>query len=311
MVSSMIYTLTLNPAIDRTIYVDRINEEDVTRVKKTLRDAAGKGINVSKVLSQLDELSVCLGYVAGENGRFIKNSLEKACIDNTLITVRGETRENIKLISIQENRILEINEQGPNITKDNLASLYNILDVYLEAGDFLVISGSVPKGLSKTIYKDIIHKYASATIVLDVAGELFKNSIEAKPAIIKPNLYELGLYAGRKIENKEEALEVCVELLEKGIQKIFLSLGKDGAMYVTKDQVLVAKVPKLEAKSTVGAGDSFLAGMVKALNSNQSPEDTLRYACAVGSASVLSEGTASIKINDVEELFKSIEIGKF
>lgn len=306
----MIYTLTLNPAIDRTIYVDRINEKDVTRVKKTLRDAAGKGINVSKVLNQLGQKSVCLGFVAGENGKYIEESLTKQNITTDLITVSGETRENIKLISLEENRILEINESGPHITNEDIKTLFNLLDESLKAGDYLVISGSVPNGVPKTIYSEIIKEYPFVTVILDVAGEMFDKSIKAKPSIIKPNIYELELYAKKELKTLTETLEVCNELLDKGIENIFLSLGKDGAMLISEKETFLAKVPELEAKSTVGAGDSFLAGMVKALNEKKTPLETLVYAASVGSASVLSEGTASVKPEDVIYLQSRIVLEK-
>ena len=305
----MIYTLTLNPAIDRTIYTASLSKEDVTRVEKTIRDAAGKGINTSKVLKQLSVDSICLGFIAGANGQFIQNSLEALDIKQNFITVAGETRENIKLIEQSTHQIYEINESGPTLHQAHLDILFKQLDS-LKKDDILILSGSAPKGISSDIYETIIKTYPHLFTILDSSGPLFKAGLNAKPNVIKPNKFELEQYAGRTLSTLEDIINVSKDILKSGIDYVFVSLGSSGSIVLSINETLHATVPSLKIKSTVGAGDSFVAGLAKTFNEKQSLEDILRYASSVGSASVLSEGTASVNISDIDTLYNQIKIKK-
>lgn len=302
----MIYTLTLNPAIDRTIYTDSLNLDDVTRVNVTLRDAAGKGINVSKVLHQLNQQSTCLGFVGGAQGDYIKNELNKRIIPHNFIEVDGETRENIKVIIDSPKQVLELNESGPMIKEENITSLFQNMDKTLQAGDYLIIAGSIPKGVPQDIYKKIIERYQFVNVILDVSGDVFTQSIEGIPFAIKPNKYELELYKNKKLNTIHDIIEVCNEFIQKGIKHVFVSLGKEGALYVNEKTSYKALVPQLDAKSTVGAGDSFVAGMVHSMSQNNDNLSVLIDGCSIGSASVLSKNTASINLQDVKKIKENI-----
>jgi 1-phosphofructokinase len=299
----MIYTLTLNPAVDHTIYVDEINNKDVTRVKKTIKDGAGKGINVSKVLRTLHVDSICLGFIAGDNGRYIKNELAKRDIPIGFIEVNGETRENIKLIITHENKVIELNEVGPKINSSNKKELIMKLDNLLKKDDILVISGSVPEGIEKTMYADIVDRYKDVFTILDVSGELFTYGVQGLPNVIKPNLYELEQYANKSLKSDNAVIEVCKKLVEQGIEHVVVTLGSKGALYVSAEHVYKVEIPTVQAKSTVGAGDSFVAGLVYGFHHHFSVDKLLQYAAAVASASVKSEGTAKVDPEDINELF--------
>lgn len=306
----MIYTLTLNPAIDRTIVVDEINHIDVTRVKNTRRDAAGKGVNVSKVIHSLESSSVCLGFIAGQNGNYIKAQLDKLGIIHHFVEVNGETRENIKLIEENTGKTLELNETGPIITKQNVSDLYKMLDSLLKENDVLSVSGSVPLGLENTIYKEIINRYKEkgVVVVLDASNELFKVALEAKPHIIKPNKYELEKYLKKPLNSYKEMSLEAKRIIANGVQKVIISLGKDGALYIDSLHSFKVEVPLLKAKSTVGAGDSFVAGLCVGLSRFDNPEDLMRFASGVGSASCLTEGTNPGSLKDVLEIQEHIKI---
>jgi len=310
MVNKMIYTLTLNPAIDRTITADQINYKDVTRVTSTRRDPAGKGVNVSKVIKSLSMQSVCLGFVAGNNGVYIKDQLDLMEIKHDFITVFGETRENIKLIEKETNNVLEINETGPTITNREIQFLHDKLEILLKKDDVLVVSGSVPNGVSKELYSDIIKEYKrlGVKVILDASGELFKSTIGALPNIIKPNKYELETYLDKTLDNDTDIKEAALELVKSGIEQVIVSLGQDGAMYVDKDTQFKVVVPKLIVKSSVGAGDSFVAGLCVALSKFDSVQEQIVFAASVGSASCLAEGTNPGSIEDVEKIREQIKI---
>ena len=306
----MIYTLTLNPAIDRTIYVDEINHVDVTRVKTTRRDEAGKGVNVSKVIQSLEKSSICLGFLAGENGNYIKSQLNSKGITNYFIEVRGETRENIKLIETSTNKVLELNEQGPIVTEDDINKLFEFMDTLLQKDDCLVISGSVPKGVDVSIYKEIIARYKRKGVVtiLDASNELFAKALESSPDIIKPNIYELEKYLGKELPEMKDVILECKKLEIDGVKQVIVSMGKDGALYVDCEHSVKFDVPLLKALSTVGAGDSFVAGIAVGLTKFDDPIEMIKYAASVGSASCLTEGTNPGSLEDVNEIYKKITL---
>lgn len=306
----MIVTLTLNPAIDRTIKIDRINPKDVTRVKKTIRDAAGKGINVSKVIASLGGDTVCSGFLAGVNGEYIKKALDKLHIENSFIDVQGETRENIKLHETELSNVIEINEQGPSITTSELDKLTNTLYSLLKQGDILVISGSIPKGVPNEYYKNIIEHFNHQDVktVLDTSLDLLKISIEGKPFLIKPNLFELEKLCGKSLSSVEAILIEAKNIVNNGIKEVIVSLGKDGVLYVNKEKVYKVTVPEVDVESTVGAGDSFVAGYSYGLDSKKTIEQNLLYAASVATASCMTEGTQPGSIDDINEIYKNTKI---
>jgi len=302
----MVITLTLNPAIDRTIKVDEINDKDVTRVQKTLRDAAGKGINVSKVVASLGGSTICTGFLAGENGKYINDTLTKLGISTDFVWVDGETRENIKIQETTKNNVIEINEKGPNIEQEDLESIKQKLDTLLKRGDILVISGSVPTGVPINFYHDIIMKYNDLGVItiLDTSLELLKQNLSANPKIIKPNLYELSKLVQKELETEKDIIKEARQLCDQGINEVIVSLGKDGSLYVNKEQVYKVTVPIIKVESTVGAGDSFVAGLSFAIEQGYEITKKLKFASSVASASCMAEGTNPGNDEDIDLIFK-------
>ncbi len=303
----MIYTVTLNPAIDKTIYIDTLNKEDVTRIKKSMKDAAGKGINTSKILKQLDVKTINLGFTAGYNGIYIKNVLNHLNILHDFIEVDGETRENTKVISNEG--VLELNEPGPNVTKKQALNLVYKLSE-LNENDIVILSGSTPTGVDDLLYSELITllKEKGAYIITDFSGKHFKNSIDALPDVIKPNLYELEQYYNKKYNTELEIIDDAKAFISKGVRKVFVSLGSKGSLLITKDSVFKAEVPKLTVKSTVGAGDSFVAGIAYSVLNKKSDKETLKFASTIGSASCLTENTALIETSDLEMIYENTKV---
>lgn len=306
----MIYTVTLNPAIDRTVLVEEINEKDVTRVVKTVRDAAGKGINVSKVIASLGGESIATGFLAGSNGEFIQVEMISKHIKEAFVFVAGETRENIKLIETKTGKTLEINEAGPTIEPQYLDQFIKSLDRLLKKDDIVVLSGSIPGGIPTNIYQILIERYQELgiTTILDSSKELLQLGIKGKPTIIKPNRYELELYSGKTLSTDQDIIEEALKICELGIKEVVITLGKEGAIFVSKEQSYKIESPQVTVQSSVGAGDSFVAGMAYALSQGYDIEKRLKYAASVAGACVMSEGTNPGKLSDVQRLFEFVKI---
>jgi len=306
----VIVTLTLNPAIDRYVKVKQISRIDVTRVLEVRKDPAGKGINVSKVIKKLGGKSIATGFIGGTNGEFILNKLADLKIENDFIKVQGETRENIKIHEVEIDNFLEINESGPFIEDFSVNALFDKLDELLNVGDTLVLSGSIPKGVPVDIYSKIITnaKRKGVMTVLDTSLILLKESLNAKPDIIKPNLYELEEFCGKTLNDDTDIIIEARKIVNIGINEVIVSLGKDGILYISDDVVFKVSVPTVKIESTVGAGDSFVGGLCFAYDNDYDLEEKLLFAASVATASVMTPGTNPGSIDEVNEILKNTKI---
>lgn len=289
----MIYTITLNPAIDRTVFVSTINTKDVTRVLKTTRDAAGKGVNVARVIHALDEPVVCLGFLGGENGMFISEELERLGIKNHCIKIQKNTRENIKIVQEENANVIELNESGKKVEEHEIEAFMEHFTQSVSTEDIVILSGSIPNGVPSDIYHRLIKlcNQLEITTILDASGELFAHSITAGPSVIKPNLYELEQYLNESIQCDERVIEIANTFFKHNIKEIIVSMGKDGSIYVSKDIAYRIKGPSVHVRSTVGAGDSFVAGYSVGLQRHMDVKKRLQLATAVATASVETDGT--------------------
>lgn len=285
----MIYTLTLNPAVDYYITVDGFKPGVVNRTTGEKINFGGKGINVSIVLKELGFHSTCLGFVGGFTGEALENHLKQNGIDCDFIRVSGNTRINVKLNDT------DINSAGPNITDGELQQLYKKLD-NIKNGDFLVLSGSVPKSLPQNIYETILEhlKDQGIEFVVDAEKDLLLNTLKYKPFLIKPNHHELGQIFGVEIENFDTALTYAKKLQEMGAQNVMVTLGSKGAVLVCKNgETYTQAAPKGKVISAVGAGDSAIAAFLSEYFNGGNYNDCLKYAVAAGSATAFSRGLAT------------------
>ena len=285
----MIITVTCNPAIDKTVYEN-----------KTIFDVGGKGINVSKVLNKLGTKSIVTGFVGKDNRKIVTDDLYSLNIENHFIEVNGKVRTNTKYII--DGKLIENNEDGPNITKEDIKELLNYLSNF--KNEIVVISGSAPKSADVNIYKDIVSilKKNNNYVILDCANDLFKNAIEAKPNVIKPNIDEICKYFNIEY-NESLVVSKCKEL---NIDLICLSLGEDGAIFIGED-VVKCEPLKIICSSSVGAGDAMVAALAYSKENNCSYEETIKLAMACASAACETEGTKPpeydsimMKINEVK-----------
>ena len=305
----MIYTITFNPALDYIVQVENFKIGEINRTKMETILPGGKGLNVSIVLKNLEIENTALGFIAGFTGEELIKKLEAKGVKTDFVKVEnGFTRINIKISSESREKVKEtaLNGIGPQITSKDIEELFDKLDK-VTTEDVVVLSGSVPKNINKSIYKEICKKLKEKgiTFVVDSTQELLMSVLEYKPFLIKPNKEELEETLNCKISTKEELINAAKELKKLGAQNILVSLGKDGALLLTKeDKVLVSKAPKGNIVNTVGSGDSMVAGFLAGYHKTKDYEYALKTGVAAGSASAFSIELATKK--DVELLLKQL-----
>ena len=287
----MIYTVTLNPAIDYIATTADFNLGELNYADSAQMTFGGKGLNVSAVLSSLDVPNIALGFIGGFTGDAIVKMAEEAGVKCDFIRLEGQnSRINVKIKSGEET---ELNGKGPVVSGTALNALYSRLSE-LKEGDILVLSGSVPNGISPTIYMDFMSRLPKGVkTVVDASGQALKNALSCKPYLIKPNAYELGDIYGVKIEVKTDAVFYGRKLIDAGAENVLISLGKDGAVLVTKDEAYEMNAPEGEAVNSVGAGDSMVAGFLTAITNGEGLIDALRLGICAGSATAFSETLAT------------------
>lgn len=308
----MIKTLTLNPALDKTIIVESFRLNKLNRIKKVHKDAGGKGINVSKMLKNLGQESTAAGFLGGAAGDFIKNELDSSGIKTQFVKTAEETRTNTKMVDPINNSFTDLNESGGQITAANIEKLKRKLFTDLKTDDILVLAGSVPAGVGADIYFQLIKEAKKRGIktILDADGPLFRAGIKAAPTLIKPNEHELELHFEEEFKDLKMMIRKAESLLGNGIEMIMLSLGKEGAVFITEEQKYKIEPLKLNVKSTVGAGDAMVAGLAYALENGLALDDMLKTAAAASAASLIKDGTEMGNLEDLKRLKKAIQITK-
>lgn len=308
----MVVTVTMNPAIDKTVEIDSLQPGGLNRIQKVEYDAGGKGINVSKTIHELGGESIATGFLGGNAGKTIESVLNEKKIQNDFIWVEGETRTNTKVYESNGN-VTELNEPGPEIQKEQMEALFTKLEGYAGADTLFILAGSIPNGVDKQVYADItrlVHE-KGATVLLDADGELFRNSLEAGPDIIKPNRVELEEYAGMDYRASEgELLQLAKGLMEKGIGTVAVSMGKSGAMLIRPDYQVKCPALSVKAHSTVGAGDAMVAALAYSWNQKLSKDDTMKLCMATSAGAVTTIGTKPPTRELVDRLQDQVIINK-
>ncbi|CAI9393509.1 1-phosphofructokinase [Niallia sp. Sow4_A1] len=300
----MIYTLTLNPSVDYIIEVKEVHLGELNRLEKTSKFAGGKGINVSKVLKRMGVQSKALGFVGGFTGSFIETQLLAEKIDTDFVKVEEDTRINVKLKADTET---ELNASGPTISAEKFQALKDKI-ASLTSEDLLVLAGSVPSTLPKTTYEELVkicHEN-NVSFVVDAEGELLKAVLPYHPFLIKPNHHELGDLFGTTITNAQEAIPYGKKLVEMGAQNVIVSLAGEGAILISQHEELISTVPKGEVQSSVGAGDSMVAGFLAKYVETQDMKESFRYSIASGSATAFSIGLCTKE--KVESLLPQVQL---
>lgn len=306
----MIYTVTLNPAIDKTAYIPGFCAGGVNRVQTLREDAGGKGINVSKCLKALGAQSVAAVILAGETGKHLENLLKQERLEILPVQTAGQTRTNLKIVDAEAGQNTDINEPGPGADEAVLQTLLNCICEKIIPGDIVILSGSLPVGAPKDVYRRWIEKFHTlgARVILDADGEAMAQGVKAAPDMVKPNETELARLLGRPMETEEEYLAAGKELLAMGISHVVISLGGDGAIFLWEDAVYRAAGLSVPVQSTVGAGDSVVAAMAYGMEKDMPRQEQIALAMAMGAASVMQSGSQAPDMNAVKTLAQQVKI---
>lgn len=305
----MIYTVTLNPALDKTVEIPSLTVNGVNRITAMRTDPGGKGINVSKVIKKLGGESIAAGILGGNTGRMILSAVESMGIRTDFRFAEGETRTNLKIIDPANHTNTDLNEPGANVSGEILNGLLEELSSKIRKGDIVVLSGSLPTKAPADTYGVWVKtcREAGAKVILDADGELLANGIKASPSLIKPNHLELAELAGEKLQTKKDLAHAARSLMDRyAIAKTVVSMGGDGALFVMEKDTIYAEGLRVPVKSTVGAGDSIAAVLALSEESGMSLEDTVRLAIACSAANVMCDGTQAAEYEVIRELIPRV-----
>lgn len=289
----MIVTLTLNPAVDKTLTLETFVLDGMNRATASLQDPGGKGINVSKVIHALGGSSVALGFIGGASGVYIESELHKKGIETDFVVLDASTRTNLKIFVKDTQHTIEVNEQGEAVSSEAVSVLLEKLTAKVGQGDVCVLAGSVPAGIGEDFYPQMITrlKEKGAVVIFDADGPLFKAGVKAAPDYIKPNRKELEAYFERKIEDPSDFIACGKHFLGLGVGHVVFSLGSEGSFYMDAETCIRVHPLKVEAQSSVGAGDAFVGALAFGVHAGLSREETLKLATATSAGAVTTKGT--------------------
>lgn len=306
---SKIITVTFNPAIDKSTTVPALIPEKKLKCSQPVYEPGGGGINVARAIRKLGGNATAIYLAGGYTGKAFTELLKKEGIDSIVSEIKENTRENLIVLETSTNQQYRFGMPGPSVLEQEwqqcLAHIENIKDA-----DFLIVSGALTQGIPLAVYSVIaaIARSINAKLIVDTSGEALKEAVQAGLYLIKPNLAELGSLLGKEDLNIERVDEAAKEVIRKWeCEVVVVSMGSAGAMLVTENRTMHIMPPAVKIKSTVGAGDSMVAGIVHSLAENKSLEEAVQYGVACGTAATMNAGTELCRKEDADHLYKLIQ----
>lgn len=303
-----IITLTINPSLDKSTHFTGLVAEQKMRCQTPHYDAGGGGINVSKAISKLGGSSLCVFTSGGSSGEMLEELIQKSGIESQVLKTKNWTRENFIAVDDATKSQYRFGFPGNELSETEIETLFATIKDFQT--DYLVISGSLNEGLPTNFYSKIaqIAKASGVKVIADTSGEALQKVLETGVYLVKPNIGELAKLIGVERLELSDVEKAAKKLIEKGSAEIIVvSLGAEGAILVTKDTTEFVAAPKAEKKSTVGAGDSMVGGMVWALSQNKTLKEVIQIGVCCGTAATMNEGTQLFKVEDVERFFEGMK----
>ena len=310
----MILTVTANAAIDKRYVVESFEVGSVNRIKSADLSAGGKGLNVSRTAHIAGEEVIATGFLGGHAGEFIQEKLKAEGVKEDFIWCAGETRNCINIWDETHHTQTEFLEPGAEATPQNQDKLVQRFTELVAECQVAAISGSMPKGCTSDLYKRLlaIGKKAGKKVILDTSGKTLEECLDAGPFMIKPNIDEIQMLVGRKLdpEDTDELLDAAKELHARGIPTVVISLGSSGSLMSCEEGAFQAVVPKIDAVNTVGCGDSMIGGFCVGISRGLSMQESLKLASAISAAAAMTQKTGFFRMEDMEQLLPKIEVRK-
>jgi 6-phosphofructokinase 2 len=306
-----VLTITLNPAVDISTSVDRIEPVRKLRCRPELRSAGGGGINVARVVNRLGGSVQAVFTAGGVVGEQLKQLVVGESVPSLALQIAGQTRESFTVVDETTKHEFRFVMPGPTLSEAEWLSCQGQIEGLAKGRKYIVISGSMPDGAPEDAHARIaaIAKRVGARFVVDAPGLQLKAALETGVYLAKPNLGELQEIVAEDLSDRASQVGACRRLIEGGkTELVALTLGSAGALLVTRDQAWFSDPLPVKVVGTVGAGDSFLGAMVWSLSVSNSPDSALRFAVAAGSAALLSEGTQLCRPEDVHRLAPQVTL---
>ena len=305
----MITTICMNPCFDKTVEVDELKVGQVNRIRDARVDQGGKGINVAVVAERLGLDVQCIGIMGKDGSEELTALIEKENLKHSFLQIPGHVRTNTKIVSGSGKGVTELNEPGPMVDAANLNSFFELAKEKTQGSDMVVLTGSLPPGCPEGTYRDLLKILEGKKCILDTEGkELELAAKGACPYLIKPNLKEMETTLGIELRTMRTIRDAALLFIRLGVQHAVVSMGEMGAMYVSADKTLFAPALRVEIKSTVGAGDAMIGGMLLGYSKEKDMAKAFRYGIAAGAASVMTAGTQLIVKEDFERLLDMVKI---
>ena len=289
----MVVTVTINPAVDKTYIVENFKSFSINRAQRIIYNAGSNGINVSRVLKQVSQDNVVLGFVGGKNGDILLSELKSEGIKEDMVRVTGDTRLNVKITDLATLRTTEVNEPGNPVSNSEYNEFINRYKGHLKSCNAVVLSGSLLPEMNKREYYNLVDmaRKEDCAVFLDCDGHLIKSALEAGPAYVKPSYKEFCDMFGRESMSDEEIISESKKIIEKyNVKYVTVTMSERGSIGVSEDETYIVTPPNIHVLSTVGAGDAYMAGLCHGYLSNFSFKTQLILATSFASAKITKEG---------------------
>ena len=304
----MITTVCMNPSFDKTAVVDRLIAGGVNRLSGVRYDIGGKGLNVAVVLRRLGVQVSCVGCLGTADEQEFMEMVGQEALPFRYLRLSGKTRTNLKIRDLENGAVTEFNEAGLEMNEAQLSEFMDLLQTESAASRYVVLSGRLPLGCAEDTYRRCMQAVPGKNCVLDATGGALLLGLTEHPFLIKPNLPELEGIMTRELKTLRSIRDAALELIARGALNVIVSMGKYGAIFTDGSRTLFAPALPVEARSTVGAGDAMVGGVLMGLEKGESLEDSLRYGVAAGAASVMTDGTQLITVSDFEALLPRVTL---
>jgi 1-phosphofructokinase family hexose kinase len=305
----LIVTLTVNPAIDRTISVDRLAFEDRAYVNSSRESAGGRGINASRVIQSFGGQTLAVLISGGDTGKRLEEHLSGCGYPIAVVPIQNDIRTNLT-ITDKQGLTVNLNEAGPTLSKSELAHVERVVLQSLRKAQWLMVCGSLPPGVPPSFYARLIAMAREKKVktLLDADGDALREGLDAHPTVVAPNQQEAERLLGRTLLTRAHFLEAAFQIRAMGAESVLLSVGSRGAVGAFADGLLEALPPRIDALCPIGSGDALAAAYTWSASRNASPAEALRWGVAAGTASARLPGMNFASLHQTEEIYRQVEV---